>query len=111
MKESNDNHMAPMTSIKSGTGTEAAKDIYYYTNQIVNVIFLGESGEAGWILIDTGVPGGEEEIVAEAEKRFGKNTKPSAIFLTHGHFDHVGNIVELIKRWNVPVYAHPLEFP
>lgn len=38
-------------------------------------------------------------------------TKPKAIILTHGHFDHVGAIIELVKRWDVPVYAHSLEMP
>jgi glyoxylase-like metal-dependent hydrolase (beta-lactamase superfamily II) len=31
--------------------------------------------------------------------------------LTHGHFDHVGSVIELADYWNVPVYAHKLELP
>jgi hypothetical protein len=31
--------------------------------------------------------------------------------LTHGHFDHVGSVRELVRRWRVPVYAHELEMP
>jgi len=57
------------------------------------------------------MPKRAKEIIAAVEDRFGKDAKPSAIVLTHGHFDHTGNIVELIKKWNVPVYAHELEFP
>lgn len=44
------------------------------------------------------------------KKRFG-TTPPLAIILTHGHFDHVGSIVDLVNKWNVPVYAHEAEFP
>jgi len=31
--------------------------------------------------------------------------------MTHAHFDHVGALGELADRWDVPVYAHPLEMP
>jgi hypothetical protein len=31
--------------------------------------------------------------------------------LTHGHFDHTGAIEDLLKTWDVPVYAHRLEMP
>lgn len=45
------------------------------------------------------------------ERRFGEGARPSAILLTHGHFDHVGALKELASQWDVPVYAHPLEMP
>lgn len=110
MKQSNDSKTIPMTSISSGAGKEIKPDIYYYTNQIVNLIFVGDRTN-GWVLIDAGMPNSGEEIVSIAEERFGKNNPPRAIHLTHGHFDHVGSIVHLINTWNVPVYSHPLEFP
>jgi glyoxylase-like metal-dependent hydrolase (beta-lactamase superfamily II) len=43
--------------------------------------------------------------------RFGRNARPSAIILTHGHFDHVGSLETLAAEWDVPVYAHKLEHP
>jgi len=48
-------------------------------------------------------------IEAAAEQLF--QSPPDGIILTHGHFDHVGALAHLIKEWQVPVYAHPLELP
>lgn len=58
------------------------------------------------------MPAGGSNIASEAADRFGDGTAPEAILLTHGHFDHVGGIVHLLQKWpNVPVFAHPMEFP
>jgi len=75
----------------------------------VNVIFIGDA--ENWVLVDTGMPGSATQVKAAAAEHFGKDAKPKAILLTHGHFDHTGNIVKLVKEWKVPVYAHTLEFP
>lgn len=98
-----------MTSVNSGKTREAASGVHYYTNQIVNVVFIGlPNGE--WVLVDAGMPKSGKEIIDAAEELFGAKP-PQAIMLTHGHFDHVGSIVDLILEWNVPVYAHPMEIP
>jgi hydroxyacylglutathione hydrolase len=34
-----------------------------------------------------------------------------AIWLTHAHLDHIGGIVGVLKRWNVPVYLHAADLP
>jgi len=112
MKQSDDNHMIPMTSVSAGKGREVRPDVYYYTNQIVNLIFVGEPNSGRWVLVDAGMPKSGKAILAAAEERFGKGAKPSAIVLTHGHFDHIGSIVHLLEKWKgVPVYAHVQEFP
>ena len=111
MKQSDDNKPIPMTSVSSGKGREVSEDVFYYTDQIVNIVFIGKPGQEKWVLIDAGMPKSGSRIQEVAEERFGKGSRPDAIILTHGHFDHVGGLVELINKWRVPVYAHPLEFP
>jgi glyoxylase-like metal-dependent hydrolase (beta-lactamase superfamily II) len=75
----------------------------------VNAVFVGDRSH--WFLVDAGLPYMAKYIIGRAEKRFGKNARPAAIILTHGHFDHVGSLRELADRWDVSVYAHALELP
>jgi glyoxylase-like metal-dependent hydrolase (beta-lactamase superfamily II) len=107
-----DETIPPMTSIASGIGQAVMPDVYCYCNKIVNLCFIGlTESDQGWVLVDAGMPHSAEEIIKEATERFGKGRTPEAIVLTHGHFDHVGSIVDLLDNWNVPVYAHELEIP
>ncbi|MBM7579099.1 MBL fold metallo-hydrolase [Jeotgalibacillus terrae] len=102
----------PVTSVKSGKLIEAAPGIHQYTNQVVNLFFVKAEADPGnWVLIDAGMPSSAEQIIEQAEKLFGKGARPKAIYLTHGHFDHIGSLETLIKAWDVPVYAHTEEFP
>ena len=57
------------------------------------------------------MPGAAFDIRSAAQTRFGGTGRPSAIVLTHGHFDHVGPLETLAKEWDVPLYAHKLEHP
>lgn len=77
----------------------------------VYIIAAGENAGNNWVLVDAGLKGSGEKIIRMAEDIFGEGTKPSAIILTHGHFDHVGALEELLETWNTPVYAHYLELP
>jgi glyoxylase-like metal-dependent hydrolase (beta-lactamase superfamily II) len=79
----------------------------------VNVYMIANRPGAakGWVLVDTGLKGSAGKIIAMAEDLFGPGTRPAAIVLTHGHGDHAGGLEELLKIWNVPVYAHALELP
>ena len=64
-----------------------------------------------WILIDAGTQGNAQNILQAVEEHVGTDVSPTAIFLTHGHFDHAGSARELAEHWEVPIYAHRLEIP
>jgi glyoxylase-like metal-dependent hydrolase (beta-lactamase superfamily II) len=79
----------------------------YMRTAISNVVFLGLPGH--WFLVDTGVPGSRAAIERAVATHF--EGPPWGILLTHGHFDHVGAVVELATKWGVRVFAHPAEHP
>jgi glyoxylase-like metal-dependent hydrolase (beta-lactamase superfamily II) len=79
---------------------------------IVNSYLVGEPEIGAWVVVDAGLTSGSARmIISSAERRFGVGAKPAAIILTHGHFDHVGEVEQLARHWAVPVYAHELELP
>ena len=91
---------------------DVAPDVAGLKTLMVNVFFVGKPGPGNpWVLIDAGMPGYAGQIKTKAEALFGPGTKPQAIVLTHGHFDHIGSLEKLLAVWNVPVWAHPLELP
>jgi glyoxylase-like metal-dependent hydrolase (beta-lactamase superfamily II) len=58
------------------------------------------------VMID---PGAEPERLIRMVRESGATL--DAIWLTHGHLDHIGGIAGLVREWNVPVHMHPADLP
>lgn len=47
-------------------------------------------------------PGGDSQrLISQIDAL---NAKPKFILLTHGHMDHVGGVIDLVKKYNIPFY-------
>jgi glyoxylase-like metal-dependent hydrolase (beta-lactamase superfamily II) len=97
--------------MEDGKTRAVLSDVAYQRLVIVNVVYYGDPTTGKWVLIDAGVMGTTGQILSAVEERFGKDSRPEAIILTHGHFDHVGALPELAEKWDVPIYAHEAEHP
>ena len=72
-------------------------------------VFAITHPDGSWTLVDAALPLTAGMIRSWAERTH--SGPPNAIVLTHGHFDHVSAAPQLAEEWDVPVYAHALEFP
>jgi glyoxylase-like metal-dependent hydrolase (beta-lactamase superfamily II) len=94
-------------------GQQVVQDVVCLRVLIANLCMIGAPGASigEWVLVDAGVPFSANYIRRAAESYYGPNSRPRAIVLTHGHFDHIGAINDLLQEWDVPVYAHEQELP
>ncbi len=54
-------------------------------------------------------PGSEGDRIIAIVEETGR--KVEAIWITHAHVDHIGAIAAVKRKWDVPVYLHPLDEP
>lgn len=76
-------------------------DTYPLGSYQTNCYIVYQDDSPDCIVID---PGYEPEVVLLAVKRLKKNL--AAILLTHGHFDHVGAVKNLVAETDCKVYIH-----
>ena len=90
---------------------DVAPNIWGTKDVFVNMYMIRDDESGKWVLVDTGLKSSAPKIKKMAQQLFGSTNNPSAIILTHGHFDHVGSLLQLAEEWNVPIYCHYLELP
>jgi len=80
----------------------------------VQSITVGAFQENSYLVVDEKTnravivdPGGEGDRIIDAIERSGAELE--AIWVTHAHVDHVGAIASVKRRWDVPVFLHPLD--
>ncbi|MDQ3181154.1 MAG: MBL fold metallo-hydrolase [Acidobacteriota bacterium] len=93
--------------------SKVADGIFHTKIIFVNAYFVEtpENTPGSFVIIDTGLPFAATRVKHAVENRYGAGAKPTAIVLTHGHFDHAGSALSLAEDWDVPIYAHRLEMP
>ncbi|GJG88362.1 MBL fold hydrolase [Gemmatimonadetes bacterium T265] len=81
---------------------------------------LGVFEENGYLVADptTGAaalvdPGdeGDQLVVAVRDAVRAHDLRLEAVWLTHGHLDHVGALAEVKAAFDLPAYLHPLDLP
>jgi hydroxyacylglutathione hydrolase len=73
---------------------------------VQNCYLVGDRGTREAVIID---PGEESaRFLAELEER---SWTPTAIWLTHGHVDHILGVSAVKRATGAPIYLHPLDRP
>jgi glyoxylase-like metal-dependent hydrolase (beta-lactamase superfamily II) len=59
--------------------------------------------DAPWALVDP-----VDDVLRIWSDRLRDRPPPAAVFVTHGHFDHIGGLAEIAERYpQAPIWVHP----
>ena len=99
-----------MTTHAERVGSSATKAIE------ISAITVGPLQENCYLVMDTASrdavlvdPGDESDRIIDVLQS--NQARLTAIWLTHGHVDHVGAVAPLVGAFGVPVYLHPSDLP
>ncbi|MEM6679213.1 MAG: ribonuclease J [Pseudomonadota bacterium] len=94
----------PLVYVPLGGAGEIGMNCYLYG--------LGEAAHRRWIMVDLGIGFGDMETAPGVELivpdiTFAREERENleAIFVTHGHEDHIGGLPHLWRELRVPIYA------
>lgn len=86
---------------------DVADGVLMITRAVTNSYLV--TTDDGPILIDAGLPR-SWRLLLEALRRIGGTPEDlAAVYLTHGHFDHVGTVRRLQREHDVSVHVHPAD--
>lgn len=78
---------------------------------IIKAILAGMYEENCYLVMDESTqelaiidPGGQANLLMREIEKL--NGKPKFVLLTHGHMDHVGAVIELTNKFNIPFYIN-----
>ncbi|MGF1551858.1 MAG: ribonuclease J [Paracoccaceae bacterium] len=102
----NDHTAGPLVYVALGGAGEIGMNCYLYG--------LGDGADRRWIMVDLGIGFGDMEtapgvelVVPDLAFAYQERERIEALFLTHGHEDHIGAIPHLWSRLRMPIYARP----
>lgn len=88
-----------------------APGVWRIKDVFVNMFILQNVEGTEWVLVDAGLKSSHLKIKKAVEQIFGSESRPRAIIMTHGHFDHRGSLLQLAEEWATPIYCHHMEVP
>lgn len=94
----------------SGDGIrEVADGVMMITRAVTNSYVVAT--DEGLVLIDAGLPRSWSLLVEALAAVRGTPGDLVSVYLTHGHFDHVGTLERLQREHHVPVHVHAADRP
>jgi len=85
--------------------TNVAEGIHQLEVAKTNLYIVEHS--KGFLLVDAGLPRSWSHLLLALKQLALDPGQLSGILLTHGHFDHVGGLPQILEHWKVPVWVHP----
>ena len=86
--------------------TQVAENLYQISLGGVNAFLIDKND---LVLVDTGIPGSTNEIIAAIESIGRQRNDLGHILVTHSHPDHAGSLAALKQLTGAVAYMHPLE--